>query len=93
MTSYSEAEQTQADHDASPLLTIEEAARYLRIGRSLAYELASVYLATGGTDGLPVIRCGTLLRVPRWALVELATTGNVVRLGPGPSARITTPAR
>ena len=52
----------------------------MRVGRSLAYQLARQYLATGGTEGLPVIRIGTCLRVPRWALLELITTGRVVRL-------------
>ena len=65
---------------ATPLLTIEEASRVLRIGRSLAYQLANEYLATGGVAGVPVIRIGACLRVPRWALIELATTGHVVRL-------------
>ena len=65
---------------AAPLLTIDEAAHVLRIGRSLAYELARQYDATGGVSGLPVIRLGGCLRVPRWALLELALTGRVVRL-------------
>jgi hypothetical protein len=29
---------------------------------------------------MPVIRVGGCLRVPRWALLELALTGRVVRL-------------
>jgi Helix-turn-helix domain len=61
------------------LLTVAEAARVLRISRSLAYELARCYLATG-TEGLPVMRLGSRLRMPRWALVELAHTGRVVQL-------------
>jgi Helix-turn-helix domain len=69
--------------DTRPLLTVEEAARILRIGRSLAYELANRYLTSGGSAGMPVIRFGSCLRVPRWALMELATTGVVVRLGAG----------
>ena len=64
----------------SPVLTIEEAARVLRIGRSLAYHLAHEYEASGGISGLPVIRVGGCLRVPRWALLELAMSGRVVRL-------------
>jgi hypothetical protein len=65
---------------ATPLVTIEEAARVLRIGRSLAYELAHEYEASSGVSGLPVIRLGGCLRVPRWALLELVLTGRVVRL-------------
>jgi hypothetical protein len=63
------------------LLTVQEASDHLRIGRTLGYQLADDYLRSGGTTGLPVIRLGEkCLRVPRWALVELATTGRVVRL-------------
>ena len=65
----------------APLLhTVEEAAGVLRIGRTLAYELARRYEASGGVAGLPVIRLGSCLRVPRWALLELARTGRVVAL-------------
>ena len=46
---------------ATPLLTMEEAARVLRIGRSLAYQLAHEYEASGGVSGLPVIRLGMIL--------------------------------
>ena len=62
------------------LLTIEEAAGVLRIGRSLAYDLARQYEATDGRAGLPAMRLGSCLRVPRWALAELVATGRVVRL-------------
>lgn len=69
------------------VLTVEEAARVLRIGRSLSYQLAREYLDSGGASGLPVIRVGSCLRVPRWALIELAQTGRVVRLpGDTPAA-------
>ena len=71
---------TEAD-ETPQLLTVDEAARVLRIGRSRAYELANEYLGSGGTTGIPVFRLGPgCLRVPRWALIELATTGCVVRL-------------
>ncbi len=56
---------------APDLLTVEEAARVLRIGRSKAYEQARRYLATDGADGLPVVRIVHQLRVPRHALEEL----------------------
>ena len=63
------------------LLTISESAAFLRVGRSRAYGMAHEYLESGGTAGMPVIRIGPgCLRVPRWALVELAATGRVVRL-------------
>lgn len=65
---------------ATPLLTVEETARVLRIGRSLAYQLAREYEASGGVPGPPVIRLGGCLRVPRWALVELALYGRVLHL-------------
>ena len=62
-------------------MTVTEAAADLRIGRSKAYEMARLYLATGGRDGLPVIRVGAAsLRVPRWALLVLIHTGRVVSL-------------
>ena len=64
-----------------PLLhTIEEAGEMLRVGRTLAYALARRYEETVGLEGLPVIRLGNCLRVPRWALLELALCGRVVRL-------------
>jgi excisionase family DNA binding protein len=66
--------------DELALLTVSEAAERLRIGRSLAYELAHAYLVSGGVEGLPVIKLGARMRVPRWALDELARTGRVVRL-------------
>jgi excisionase family DNA binding protein len=50
------------------MLTVEEAARLLRIGRSAAYEQARRYLATDGLEGIPVVRVGRSLRVPREAL-------------------------
>jgi hypothetical protein len=55
---------------APEMLTVPEAARVLRIGRTLAYQLTSRFL-DGEPDGLPVVRLGNCLRVPRWALDEL----------------------
>lgn len=49
-------------------LTVEEAAAVLRIGRTGAYELARQFIRTDGGAGLPVIRIGKQLRVPRAAL-------------------------
>jgi excisionase family DNA binding protein len=53
-------------------LTVEEAARVLRIGRTAAYALARSWRDTDGQQGIPVVEFGRLLRVPRRALEELA---------------------
>ena len=47
------------------VLTVEEAAVLVRIGRTAAYQLARQYLATDGVEGMPVRRIGRQLRVPR----------------------------
>lgn len=46
------------------VVTVEEAAHILRIGRNAAYGLARQWLATGGREGLPVLVLGRTLRVP-----------------------------
>lgn len=67
--------------ESHPLLTVDEAARMMRVGRSRAYALAHEYINSGGTTGMPVIVFGPgCFRVPRWALIELIWTGRVVRL-------------
>jgi transposase len=53
------------------VLTVEEAAAILRIGRGAAYELARRYRESGGAEGLPVVALGRSLRVPRAALARL----------------------
>ena len=70
------------------LFTITEAAVVLRIGRTTAYDLARRDLATGGGEGLGVIRVGGQLRVPRAALERLigAPIETPVTPGPGPVA-------
>ena len=71
------------DVDVAPgalVLTVEEAAQILRIGRTFAYQQARLYLETGGVAGIPVVQIGGCFRVPRWALLELALTGRLVRL-------------
>ena len=57
------------------VLSVEEAASVLRIGRSAAYEQARIYRAIGGRAGLPVVAIGRSLRVPRAALLELLDVG------------------
>ncbi|MFP5579718.1 MAG: helix-turn-helix domain-containing protein [Acidimicrobiia bacterium] len=53
------------------LLTVEEAADVLRIGRTKAYDLAKEWRATDGASGLPVIDLGNVLRVSRHALEDI----------------------
>jgi hypothetical protein len=84
MRTSTEDQAAQAAIEELQLLTVAEAAHSLRIGRSLAYELARTYIATDGLEGLPVLKLGARMRVPLWALEELARTGRVVRLADGP---------
>ena len=62
------------------LLTVDEAARILRISRTTAYKEVSRYRATSGREGIPVILVGGLLRVPRVRLETLI--GGPVHLPP-----------
>lgn len=63
--------------DLPAMLTVDEAASVLRIGRTLAYRLAAGF-AAGDVHGLPVVRLGGCLRVPRWALIEFIQHGRIV---------------
>ena len=70
-------------------LTVEEAAKVLRIGRTAAYALAREWRTTNGASGLPVLELGRTLRVPRHAL-QLMLAGQPL---PSSEAREPTPAR
>jgi hypothetical protein len=63
------------------LLTVEEAARVLRIGRTKAYAMAAEWRRTHGKSGLPVVDFGDALRVPRCQL-ETIVGGPITSLGP-----------
>ena len=52
-------------------LTVEEAARLLRIGRTKAYAMAKQWRLTGGQCGLPVVDLDGVLRVPLAKLQQL----------------------
>ena len=56
------------DSDTSAVLTVDEAAAFLRISRNAAYAAAREWRVTGGRSGLPCIAIGRTLRVPRAAL-------------------------
>lgn len=58
------------DLDTLPeMLRVEEAAEVLRISRSHAYDEVATFQRTGGAEGLPSIRIGRCLRVPKRALL------------------------
>jgi hypothetical protein len=57
---------------APDFLTVEEAARILRIGRTAAYLAAKRFRETNGAEGLPVVAIRGSLRVPRRKLEQLA---------------------
>ena len=67
--------------DLPDFLTVPEAAAVLRIGRTAAYDLAKRYERTDGAEGLPVVRIGRVLRVPRAHLERLAGT-TITRIPP-----------
>ena len=66
---YSE-EQCAVFDDLPYLLTVDQAAKVLQIGRSKAYELTVEYERSGGRSGLPFIWVGNQKRIPRDALAE-----------------------
>jgi len=53
-----------ATAEVPDFLTVEEAGRVLRIGRTAAYQQVNRWLDTG-SEGLPAERVGGSLRVPR----------------------------
>ena len=64
------------------MLTVEQARDVLGIGRSLAYGEVRRYLATGGREGIPAVRIGSAIRIPRAGLVDLMLAR---RPRPGPT--------
>lgn len=54
---------------------VEEAAEILRISRSTAYEMANAWLRSDGADGLPCLKLGRRIVVPRAVIDGWATIG------------------
>ncbi len=67
------------------LLTVEEAARVLRIGRTKAYAMTVEWRRTHGKSGLPVVDFGSALRVPRCQL-EAIVGGPITSLEDPPTS-------
>ncbi len=59
----------------SAFLRVREAAVILGISRSATYELANAWLATDGRSGLPAVRMGRSILIPRTAIDRLAAVG------------------
>ncbi|MBW3651609.1 MAG: helix-turn-helix domain-containing protein [Actinobacteria bacterium] len=73
-------QETPSLDELPEVLTIEEAAAVLRIGRGAAYELARQWRDSGGREGLPVVSLGRSLRVPLAALRRLLDVGDTGRV-------------
>ena len=61
---------TDSRREVPDLITVEEAARVLRISRTTAYCMSREYRTTDGCSGIPVVKVGRKLRVPRKKLEE-----------------------
>ncbi len=57
-------------------LRVREAAAVLGISSSAAYEFANAWLATDGRAGLPAVRMGRRILIPRAAIDRLAAVGS-----------------
>lgn len=83
---------TSLPHASDDFLTVEEAAAVLRIGRTAAYEATRAWRETDGAEGIPVVKIGGSLRVPRRRLEALAGGPITVPTSAPPSAPPPAPA-
>lgn len=60
-------------------LTVPEVMSRLQLGRTTVYEQARLYLATGGTEGIPCRRFGRSLRFPAAAFETTAAPNGAPR--------------
>ena len=74
-------------NDLPLALTVREAARALRISPTTAYEQANRWLGSDGAEGLPVVRLGRVLRVPRVAVERLLLLSEGADVVAMPSSR------
>ena len=59
------------------MLTVAEAADFLAIGKTMAYELVRLFVESGGAYGIPAIKIGRVWRVPQPELMERIRTGRI----------------
>ena len=57
-------------------LRVREAAAVLGISNSAAYELPNAWLASEGQTGLPAVRMGRRILIPRAAIDRMAAVGS-----------------
>jgi hypothetical protein len=73
------------------MLTVEQARAVLGIGRSLAYGEVRRFLASGGREGIPAVRIGGAIRIPRAGLVDLLLAAPAPRTGEPVTLHAVTP--
>ncbi len=62
--------------DLPDLLTVAEAAAYLRVGRNTAYALCRQWRLSGGREGLGCLSVGRGIRVPKVAVQRFVAAGH-----------------
>ena len=60
----------------APFLRVREAAPLLGVSTSAVYQLANAWLDTRGQTGLPAVRLGRRILIPRAAIDRLAAVGS-----------------
>ncbi|MCU1497586.1 MAG: DNA-binding protein [Acidimicrobiales bacterium] len=58
--------------DPPPFLRVDQAQELTQLGRTQVYEQTRRFLDTDGREGIPVVRFGRSLRIPKAALLRLA---------------------
>ena len=56
--------------DCPDLLRVEEAADILRVSKNRVYDEIAAFGRTAGRTGLPAVRIGRVLRVPKESLLD-----------------------
>jgi hypothetical protein len=78
--------------DLPLMLSVEQTCKVLGIGRSLAYSQVRRYLATGGREGIPAVRIGSVIRVPRAGLIDLMRAAPAPTLSEDAALHVAAPA-